>query len=98
MGSLLTRRTLLLATASLTGCARLRVPTAVFPGAQWDPPVGAGLRSAPALGPLLRSGDTTSMMVVRDGRCVFSYGDVSELSYLASARKSLVSMLYGPSV
>ena len=30
--------------------------------------------------------------------CIFESGDVRELTYLASARKSLVSMTYGPAV
>ncbi len=38
---------------------------------------------------------TTSLMIVRSGRVVYTYGDVSQISYLASARKSVLSMLYG---
>ena len=41
---------------------------------------------------------TTALLVLEDGKPVFVYGDVSERSYLASVRKSLISMLYGPSV
>jgi CubicO group peptidase (beta-lactamase class C family) len=41
---------------------------------------------------------TTSMVVLKRGERIFEYGDVKQTSYLASARKSLVSMLYGPSV
>jgi len=39
--------------------------------------------------------DTTAMMVVVGGRTLFSYGDVTHLSYLASGRKSILSLLYG---
>jgi CubicO group peptidase (beta-lactamase class C family) len=35
------------------------------------------------------------MLVIHHGRVVFSYGDVARISYLASARKSIVSMMYG---
>ena len=38
---------------------------------------------------------TTSMMVVVSGKVVYSYGDIGQISYLASARKSILSMLYG---
>ncbi len=37
----------------------------------------------------------TSMMVVRGGRIAWSIGDIAETSDLASARKSMLSMLYG---
>ncbi len=38
---------------------------------------------------------TTSLMIVRQGQIAYTYGDISQPSYLASARKSLLSMLYG---
>ncbi len=38
------------------------------------------------------------MTVLRHGRTIFEYGDLAKTSYIASARKSLVSMLYGPAV
>lgn len=38
---------------------------------------------------------TTSLMIVRKGKVAYTYGDVTQPSYLASARKSLLSMLYG---
>lgn len=38
---------------------------------------------------------TTSALIVRGGKIAYSYGDISEVSYLASARKSVLSMLYG---
>lgn len=42
------------------------------------------------------SAHTTGMLVVQSGRILFEFGDVQELSYLASCRKSVLSMLYGP--
>ena len=41
---------------------------------------------------------TTGLVVVDRGRVVFTYGDIEELSYLASARKSILAMLYGKHV
>ncbi len=38
---------------------------------------------------------TTGMMVVVNGKVIHSYGKVKQLSYLASCRKSVLSMLYG---
>lgn len=39
--------------------------------------------------------ETSSMMVVRGGRIAYTYGDVTTSSYLASARKSILAMMYG---
>jgi CubicO group peptidase (beta-lactamase class C family) len=66
-----------------------------FPAADWaqgDPPPAD---RAEALRALLRAGETTGVLVIQRGRVLFEYGDVRATSYLASARKSLVSMLYG---
>lgn len=38
---------------------------------------------------------TTSMMVAQRGEIVYRYGNLSDVSYLASARKSVLSMLFG---
>jgi CubicO group peptidase (beta-lactamase class C family) len=43
-------------------------------------------------------GATTGMVVLHAGKVVFEYGDVSEVSYIASCRKSVLSMLYGKPV
>jgi CubicO group peptidase (beta-lactamase class C family) len=39
---------------------------------------------------------TTGMVVVQGGKILFEFGDIKELSYIASCRKSILSMLYGP--
>lgn len=39
-----------------------------------------------------------AMMVVSGGRVAYAYGDVRQVSYLASVRKSILAMLYGPYV
>jgi CubicO group peptidase (beta-lactamase class C family) len=47
---------------------------------------------------IIDSANTTGMMVIQHGKVIFSYGDVQELSYIASCRKSVLSILYGPFV
>src|ERR1043166_5001334 len=72
----------------------------VFPGDTWqrvaDPTrIGwrkAGLDSVQATISKLTS---SAMVVVEHGKIVYSYGDITAQSYLASVRKSLLSMLYG---
>jgi CubicO group peptidase (beta-lactamase class C family) len=44
---------------------------------------------------MLRDLPTTSLMVVSGGKIAFKHGDVTKASYLASARKSILSMLFG---
>lgn len=38
---------------------------------------------------------TTGLAVIVDGEILFDYGDTEELSYIASCRKSVLSMMYG---
>jgi len=47
---------------------------------------------------IIDSANTTGMMVIQHGKVIFSYGDLQELSYIASCRKSVLSILYGPFV
>ncbi|WP_276503210.1 serine hydrolase domain-containing protein [Terrimonas pollutisoli] len=47
---------------------------------------------------IIDSAHTTGMLVVQKGKVLFEFGDIQELSYLASCRKSVLSMLYGPFV
>ncbi|MBO0323605.1 serine hydrolase [Muricauda sp. CAU 1633] len=44
---------------------------------------------------LVDSTKITGLMIVHKGKVVFDYGDLEELSYIASIRKSVLSMLYG---
>lgn len=44
---------------------------------------------------LKEESNTTSMVVLEHGKIVYQYGDISEISYNASVRKSILSMLYG---
>jgi CubicO group peptidase (beta-lactamase class C family) len=70
-----------------------------FPGAQWErhPEArsGGAAEGLRALRRGLESSDTTALVAVVGGRILFEYGDTAHLSYLASARKSVLAMLYG---
>jgi CubicO group peptidase (beta-lactamase class C family) len=44
------------------------------------------------------STNATGMVVIQSGKIIFDYGDIKETSYLASCRKSILSILYGPFV
>ena len=80
-------------------CAAALPP--VTPGAQWETakPEDCGFDS----GKLAKLADfirerkmgTTGLMVVVGGRQIYAYGDMEEVSYIASCRKSVMSMLYG---
>ncbi len=78
-------------------------PESVFPGEEWEyVPRGLvgeygwsqeGLRRAQAF--VRDSANSTGIVVVDRGRIVFRFGDIEELSYIASCRKSVLAMLYG---
>ncbi len=75
-------------------------PTRHNPGADWErlpSPEAAGLGAADvaALEEVLFGLPTTALLVIRSGRIAYSYGDIVQSSYLASARKSILSMLFG---
>ncbi|HLP18135.1 MAG TPA: serine hydrolase [Bacteroidota bacterium] len=40
----------------------------------------------------------TGLIIINHGKMLFSFGDIQELSYIASCRKSVLSILYGPYV
>lgn len=72
----------------------------VYPGETWErikDPSSAGY-SAEGLEKVheyVKTLDTTGLMVVVGGKVLFEYGDLKQLSYLASVRKSILSILYG---
>jgi CubicO group peptidase (beta-lactamase class C family) len=89
----------------LTFVAVLRAEPAadVFPGAAWESiehPESAGYSAArlEAVRAWTASLDTTGLMVVVGGRVMLTYGDLAHVSYLASGRKSVLSLLYGTPV
>ena len=70
------------------------------PGGTWerfDSPEAAGFRSTglDTLEQTLFTKPTTSLLIITRGKIVYSYGDIGHVSYLASARKSVLSILYG---
>lgn len=75
----------------------------VFPGESWEYVARQDLQAygwspealqkATAL--IRDESNTTGLVVVDRGRVVFRYGDIEELSYVASVRKSILAMLYG---
>lgn len=90
---------LALATFLAVGCAPAPEP-AVFPAEEWERwsvSEEGGLSSEGLARVEERLGEmsTSAMMVVTGGRVAFEYGDVTEVSYLASVRKSILAILYG---
>src|SRR5581483_6864485 len=75
-----------------------RITGDVYPGSDWQQvqpeAVGYSSKKLEALRAWVKTQDTTSMMVVVQGRVIFSYGDVSHTSKVASVRKSVLNMLY----
>ncbi len=39
--------------------------------------------------------ETTGMLILKNGKIIFEYGDIEEIGYIASCRKSVLSILYG---
>jgi hypothetical protein len=88
------------AAGMLGGRAGAEGKPATVPGADWEKtasPEAAGFRSSgfEALEAQLVTLPTTAFMVVSGGRLAYTYGDVAQACYLASARKSILSMLFG---
>lgn len=76
------------------------VKSYVYPGAEWEyiaDPEQAGFsrEKIAEVKEYLKTLPTTGLVVVSDGKILFDYGNITELSYLASVRKSVLSMLYG---
>ena len=44
---------------------------------------------------VIDSMQTTGLMIIVGGECIFKYGDIEKVSYIASCRKSVLSILYG---
>ena len=74
-----------------------------FPGAEWEYLEGPELAQAgwdrQGLNRVRRfladTANSTGVVVAHKGRVVYTFGDIEELSYLASVRKSILAMLYG---
>ena len=75
-------------------------PHAVYPGAEWErvasaESVGWSSAGLEKVREKLATLPSTGMVAVVGGRVLFEYGDVQTLSYLASVRKSVLSMMIG---
>lgn len=75
-------------------------PAFVFPGESWERIANPGLAGYSARGleeviEYTKTIDTTGLMVVVGGKALLEYGNLEELSYLASVRKSVLAILYG---
>ena len=101
-----TRRTALIATIGATALATSAEAGSngrASAGAKtsfdtWSSPATGGVGNSSALKEMVFPLPTTSMMILRGGKVAWSYGDVAEASYLASARKSILSILYGNAI
>jgi CubicO group peptidase (beta-lactamase class C family) len=100
----LVTRVLAVALLSCLAPISAQIPAdAVFPGATWETVARGNLAgygwSADALQKttayIRDESNTTGLVVVDRGRIVYQYGDIEELSYVASVRKSILSILYG---
>ena len=75
--------------------------TYIYPGEtweEWESMEEAGYSSekmGAVLDYIIDSMNTTGAMVVVEGKVLGTFGDIDELSYLASCRKSILAMLYG---
>jgi CubicO group peptidase (beta-lactamase class C family) len=72
----------------------------VYPGDTWlriEDPASVGYSQAglDQVTGYVKTLDTTGLLVVVGGKVLYEYGDLEQLSYLASVRKSLLSILYG---
>jgi len=80
------------------GCMQAQV----YPGEHWDTLYNTAEWTASKLKTMERfiidSTHATGMVVIHKGKMIYQFGDIKELSYLASCRKSICAMLYGPFV
>ena len=75
-------------------------PSTIYPGAAWDSiarPEGVGWSRAglDSVRARLATMPSKGFVAVVGGRVLMSYGDLQALSYLASVRKSILSMMFG---
>jgi CubicO group peptidase (beta-lactamase class C family) len=90
---------LALALPALALTRRAGLADSLTPGADWERAAPKDVGFAPAafeaVEEKLFSMPTTALMVGAAGRAIYQYGDNAQVCYLASARKSILSMLYG---
>jgi hypothetical protein len=95
---------LLSAIGMIASCKRVEMgidKTMTFPGRDWvyiQQPEQTGWNSGKldSLKKYLVDSTTmTGFMITQKGKVVFEYGDIQEVSYIASCRKSVLAMIYG---
>ncbi len=79
---------------------RAEQQTFIFPGDKWeriiDPAsIGYSVEGLEKVREYTEIIGTTGLFVIVGGKVLFEYGDLEQLSYLASCRKSILSILYG---
>jgi len=72
----------------------------IYPGKKWERIVdfkaaGFDSKKLEAVTEYVKTIKTTGLMVIVGGKVLYEYGDLEQLSYLASVRKSILAMLYG---
>jgi CubicO group peptidase (beta-lactamase class C family) len=95
-----TRRRSLLMALCWTLLPALLYAQAVFPGVEWErhaspEAVGWSSEGLAQVTATLSDMPTTGLMAIVGGRVLYEYGDIERVSYLASVRKSILSMLIG---
>ena len=73
------------------------VPTPTPEWSHWSTPEAGGM-SAEGLAQVearLGGMSSSAMMVITGGQVAYAYGDLTEVSYLASVRKTVLALLYG---
>jgi len=85
--------------ADVTTAQAQSATSSVSPGKDWETqaPETAGFtrEGLTAVDRSIYALPTTSLIVVTSGKVAYRYGFTAQVSYLASARKSILSMLYG---
>jgi CubicO group peptidase (beta-lactamase class C family) len=72
----------------------------VYPGKTWEritdfKAAGYDKKKLEAVTEYVKTLKTTGLLVTAGGKVLYEYGDLEQLSYLASVRKSILAMLYG---
>ncbi len=89
--------------ATFTAWSQTAQPAPAFPGAAWErltSPTTAGYCQAGLDAATARAKKmaTTGAIAILGGRVLWDYGDLQVVSYLASVRKSILAMQFGPYV
>jgi len=93
-------RATVIAAALFIGFTGQALADSIYPGASWESIPPAELTDAcraqlAQTRTLIEQGATTALVAVQDGRILFDYGPTERTSIIASARKSILAMMYG---